>query len=754
MIKKISTLILGMIVGFTLLGCQNNPAVIVVPKPTPLEDSPESSMDTRSASLYVDERIIIDNTNKELTFKQASTYKYNAGSTAIGENFISSEKGTAFEAIFTPNIEVAGYYKIYINFPVFEKAYDRVPLKITFEGGANTDDTKTVNQTINAGYWVMIGTYYLTVGTLNTVEILPVEDQYVLVDAMMFELSSANDVLQTETKPVLIDPYEPESVTNILKTHDQKIRLSVNGEEFFVKGVNGIDELELIAQAGGNSVRTYSTDALKDGELLDRAHELGIKVVIGLWMNHESGSFTYANHPDRVEQQYQKLILEVEKYKRHPAVLGWAVGNEVDISTSLNMRAIYDAMNKIAKYIHESDPYHPTMAVLAGSSPLKIGSVRRFAPHIDMIGINTYSAIGNVTNNILGWKGPYLITEYALNQPSEIRLKTSWGAIIEPKSIDKANLYYERYQQYIYGKRDEGVVGSYVFKDTGSFRVTHTWYGIILYGKRTAAYEGVRAGFFETERVNTLQIDEVTINNLTQLQNVILDAGTANIEVTTLYESGNIKYTYEVRKDVGLSVNTVPSPIPTFTFTENNAKNNVTMTIPAMPGNYRLFVYVENDTHISSYSFPFQVTGEPFVLEAQPGVKIISTKSSTGYVETGAFSSSTNRYYGGQLTRFTRILGAYATFTPELDPGKYEVFYYNLSEGLGQTDDNQIEINIYYANGAKETIVLGVTTTSEGWISLGEYSFNADGLEYVTVVKMIDGTKVVRTTAIAFLPKN
>lgn len=752
MIKKLSILILFLVFGLALYGCQtdtNEP-----PKPTPLEDSPIGELDTRNASIYDDERIIIDNANKEFTFKQASTYKYNAGSTAIGENFISSEKGDAFEAIYTPSITVAGYYKIYINFPQFDQAYDKVPLKITYEGGANVDETKTINQTINAGYWVMVGTYYLTTGQSSKVEIKAVKDQYVLADAVMFELSSTNDVLQTETKPELIQPYTPESVINILKTHDQKIRLSVNGEEFFVKGVNGIDELELIAEAGGNSVRTYSTDALQNGALLDRAHELGIKVVIGLWMNHESGSFTYANNPDKVLQQYEKIIIEVEKYKNHPALLGWAVGNEVDISTSLDMRAIYEAMNQIAKYIHQSDPYHPTMAVLAGSSPLKIGSVRRFAPHIDMIGINTYSAIGNVSNNILGWKGPYLITEYALNQPMETKLKTSWGAIIEPKSIDKANLYYERYQQYIYGKRDEGVVGSYVFKDTGSFRITHTWYGIILNGKRTSAYEGVKAGFLELDRINTLQIDEVTINDKSQLENVVLDPGNAQIKVTTLYETGNVTYTYEVRKDVGLSVNTVPGVQEAFTFTENDTPNHVTMNIPELPGNYRLFVYVENDTHISSFSYPFQVAGEPFVLEQQVGVEIVSIKSETGYLETGSFSSSTNRYYDGALTRFTRALGAYGTFTPNLNPGKYEVFYYNLSEGLGQTDDNQVEINIYYANGAKETIVLGVTITPEGWTSLGEYSFNADGLEYVTVSKMLDGTKVVRMTAIAFLPKN
>ena len=135
------------------------------------------------------------------------------------------KKGVAFEALYTPNITVAGHYKIYINFPEFEQAFDQVPLVITYEGGLNQDDTRTINQTINAGHWVMVGTYYLTTGTGNSLEILAVEDQYVLADAVMFELSSANPELQTEEKLELINPYEPESVTNILKTHDQKIKI-------------------------------------------------------------------------------------------------------------------------------------------------------------------------------------------------------------------------------------------------------------------------------------------------------------------------------------------------------------------------------------------------------------------------------------------------------------------------------------------------------------------------------------------------
>ena len=91
MIKKITALILVVAFGLLLVGCQDG-GTKEPPKPTPLEDSPDPSTDDRALSVYESERIIIDNTNKEFTYKQASTYKYNAGQTAIGDNFMASEK--------------------------------------------------------------------------------------------------------------------------------------------------------------------------------------------------------------------------------------------------------------------------------------------------------------------------------------------------------------------------------------------------------------------------------------------------------------------------------------------------------------------------------------------------------------------------------------------------------------------------------------------------------------------------------------
>ena len=195
-----------------------------------------------------------------------------------------------------------------------------------------------------------------------------------------------------------------------------------------------------MAQAGANAVRIYSESAITK-ELLDRAYELGVHVMMGLFLKHETSDFTYANSTAQVQAQYEAFIKIIEEYKDHPAVFCWAIGNEVDKSTSKDMPAIYKAMNDLARYVHESDPYHPTVAVLAGSSTQKITYLTYLANHIDIVCYNAYKHVGNAIENTKIFKGPYMITEYALDQPSETTNKTSWGVVIEPNNQQKAEKY-------------------------------------------------------------------------------------------------------------------------------------------------------------------------------------------------------------------------------------------------------------------------------------------------------------------------
>jgi hypothetical protein len=723
-----------------------------------IHDSPDPADDTRSQSLMDGLELIVDNSNKEFSYTSAILKASETGDGTFQETYVTSGDDT-FTATWRPYITVPGYYKVYMTWPEAEDASSMIPIEVDYEGGTNTDTTKHIDQTMNEGLWVLVGTYYMTVGTGNAVHIDASDGQTVYADAVLFDLAFEQAEVQKEEPLEPVEAhYEPTSVTKIVKTHEGVFRLTVDGEPFFVNGVAGIDELELMAEAGANAVRTYSIAALEDGALLDRAHELGIKVMVGLWLDHESASFTYADNPDEVQAQYEAIIQDVERFKKHPAVLAWAVGNEVDSTLSLDMPAIHRAFNQIARYIHESDPYHPTIAILAGSHSSKINGIRELAPHIDMLGINSYSALYNVQNRVVAWNGPYMVTEYALNQPMETQLNTAWGAIIEPDSLDKADMYYQRHEDYIYAERDEGAVGSFVFKDTGSFRVTHTWYGLILNKLRTPAFYAMQATWNQTAREDIPYIIQTTIDGKTSLENVQLETnGLYEVEATPefLNPGDTVTYHFEVRPDVGLSSNNPPGIVHQSTFEATAEDNVVIMTAPPHPGNYRLFAYMTvNDTSISSFSFPFQVEGEPYILEDQEGVIIVSIFSETGYEEFGTFSSSSNRMYQNVPTRFTREQNSYAQFTPVImDPGFYEVFYYNLSEGLGQTDDYQIEIHIQYSAGQIEIVTLGVTTSAEGWVSLGVLPFDADGVENIQVVKSLEGTKVARATAIALLPQ-
>jgi exo-beta-1,3-glucanase (GH17 family) len=574
-----------------------------------LSNSPLPANDTRPEATFANGQIVIDNDNREYTYRNARAVT-TSDPTAYGSSYTDSFQSSRFIGTFTPTITTAGYYKIYINSPILENPSDEVVLQIDYEGGNNSDYTKTLNQTINAGYWVMVGTYYLSTGNGNAVHLFGKNGYDVAADAVLFVLSVATPTLVSEEPLVSRNPKTPGSVANILMTRDFKFRYSVDGELFYIRGVDGIDELALMAEAGANAVRTYSIDALQNGALLDEAQRLGIKVVVGLWMDHESTSFTYAGNPSAVQQQYLELIAEVEKYKTHPAVMGWAVGNEVDISTSANPLAIYAAINAIAKYIHESDPYHPTMAVLAGSSTTKIANIMRYSPHIDIIGINTYKNINNVAANIASWKGPYSITEFALNQPSETTLKTSWGAIIEPATTDKADAYYTRYQDYILGKSDQGCIGSFVFKDTGGFRVTHTWYGLVYDGMRTPQFYAMKSAWMEIDRIASVSITNVTINGLGVLNNVNVTAGSAvTVQVSVDNPKGELlTFVYEVRKEVSISSNSVPAVRSDFVFDVQADPTSAYLTIPGESGGFRLYVYVFTPSgDVSTYNFPFYI---------------------------------------------------------------------------------------------------------------------------------------------------
>src|SRR4029078_8339073 len=81
----------------------------------------------------------------------------------------------------------------------------------------------------------------------------------------------------------------------------------------------------------------------------------------------------------------------VMKHKDHPAVLMWAVGNEMEGYKNGDNAAIWSAVNNIGAMIHKLDPNHPTMTVTAEIGGARVKSIHALCPEIDVVGINTYA---------------------------------------------------------------------------------------------------------------------------------------------------------------------------------------------------------------------------------------------------------------------------------------------------------------------------------------------------------------------------
>lgn len=243
--------------------------------------------------------------------------------------------------------------------------------------------------------------------------------------------------------------------------------------------------MDVLAVRGGNSIRTW--DAVNAGSILDKAHKYGLTVTLGLWVGHEAHGFDYED-PDAISGQFEKFRKIVLAYKDHPALLMWGIGNEVN----LNYRNIkvWDAVEQIAAMVHELDDNYPTMTLLAGMPKRDIRLVANKCPNIDILGINAYAALVKAPYVVRDspWDGPYVITEWANYGYWEVG-RTSWGASFEQTSNQKANVYRERYENFIAADSKRGL-GSYVFYWGNSQELTPTWFGMfVASGEQTSAVD-------------------------------------------------------------------------------------------------------------------------------------------------------------------------------------------------------------------------------------------------------------------------
>ena len=403
----------------------------------------------------------------------------------------------------------------------------------------------------------------------------------------------------------------------------EEFQLYVNGDPYFVKGARTLRTryMDKVAEYGGNAVRIGSRGNVK--EVLDEAHRLNLTVLFGLPVQAERNGFDYSDEA-AVSEQFNKVKEIVNTYKDHPALLMWAIGNELDHipgdkDYNLNM---WNAVNDIAIMIHEVDGNHPAMAVVGRGKNEKMKDIVERCEDIDLLGINTYADIGEVPGWLreYGWNKPFAITEWGPSGHWQVP-RTKWGVVIEETSTEKGRVYKERYETVI--KSDPWCVGSYVFLWTSNRQErTHTWYNMFHDdGSEKEAVEVMQyewTGKWPDNRAP--RIESLTIDGLNALENIDLKAETehqAHLSVKDP-DGDDLQIEWELvpeNKKFGAYAGqgeTKPPSVEGAIISREEGGKTIEFKVPGEKGgNFRMFVYAnDGNNNVAVANIPFHVRDE------------------------------------------------------------------------------------------------------------------------------------------------
>jgi len=410
-----------------------------------------------------------------------------------------------------------------------------------------------------------------------------------------------------------------------------KWELLRDGKPYYIKGVGGQLHLDKAVEIGANSIRTWSTEKAK--EYLDEAHKRGLTVCMGLWVGQERQGFDYGK-AEAVKGQFEHFKKKVQELKDHPALLMWAIGNEVNLLYT-DYR-VWDAVQDIAEMIHELDPNHPTTTVTAGLHQKDVQKIMKQAPDIDIMGINTYGDLIRAVDSVehFGWHGPFIIAEWGPNGHWEVA-KTPWGAPIEQSSSEKAASYEKRYA-HIAASADR-CLGSYVFQWGQKQETTSTWYGLFdVYGNGTEPLDRLYQAWKSSPPPNSCpRISSYEIlGSKKGLEKNRLNAG-VKYEVRVKFEdpdNDRLKVKWEIVQestDIKSGGDAESAPPAVLGLIKRKSNESMTFKAPNIEGAYRVFITAYDGAgNIGYVNIPFYAKMNP---NGNEKIQLKKRKISLGY---------------------------------------------------------------------------------------------------------------------------
>lgn len=190
---------------------------------------------------------------------------------------------------------------------------------------------------------------------------------------------------------LLLFSFSLNAQTKLVRTEGTKLFL--NDSPYLIKGIcyhpvpKGKDkrsfetleqDIALMLEAGINTIRVY--EPVDDSAVLDQLNAAGIQLIIGFGYN-QNGVYDIASGT---------VLDYVKKYKDHPAILFWELGNEYNYHPEWfggDIATWYKALNSTAAAIQALDKNHP-VATAHGEIPTE--EVLSANPNIDLWGVNVY----------------------------------------------------------------------------------------------------------------------------------------------------------------------------------------------------------------------------------------------------------------------------------------------------------------------------------------------------------------------------
>lgn len=381
------------------------------------------------------------------------------------------------------------------------------------------------------------------------------------------------------------------------------------GQPYFIKGAGGTSYTDRLAQYGGNSIRTWDT---RNGEeVLETAQQLGLTVTMGLNVARERHGFDY-DDTAAVKKQLEKLRLEVSRFKNHPALLAWGIGNELNLE--YKNPAVWNAVNDIARMIHEEDGRHPATTMLAGVNKREIDFIKARCPQLDLLSVQVYGGLASVPQQLraAGWDGPYMVTEWGPTGHWESK-QTPWKASIEETSSEKAAVYKNRYEASI--KQDKHCVGSYVFLWGQKQERTPTWYGLFTdKGEESEVVDVMQylwTGNWPKNRAP--HIDSILLNDKKASDLIYLEPDVAyTVKIFARDpDADEMLFRWELLPEstdlkTGGDHESRPVAIPPSIVVKS--RNNAVFKTPEREGPYRLFLYISDGRNkVATANLPFYV---------------------------------------------------------------------------------------------------------------------------------------------------